>query len=231
MEASVGMAYARTQVFQWMKVIKKKVPDLEVPQKNDYLSKYNKSLCRQLVRARLFDRMAYLTLLQTAGVSPPGEPTAQRAAASGQAVFVVAALHLVGIDARIFHSGLSTQERDQLVHTFTTDRDSTMVLVITYNIGSTGLNLQHLCHHAILFDCPPNEALRVQAISRFHRVDQRFVVLVEELRVQGTFNTRLVLNRLSKAIPSMVAELNKESFIVKEALGSWGSMWFADYFG
>ncbi|EFQ97362.1 hypothetical protein MGYG_00401 [Nannizzia gypsea CBS 118893] len=72
------------------------------------------------------------------------------------------------------------------------------------NFLREGLSLQHLCHHAILFDYPPNETLRVQAIGRLQRVDQR----------------------LSKAIPSMVAELNKQIFRAKEEgneidLGQW----------
>ncbi|WEW56227.1 hypothetical protein PRK78_001666 [Emydomyces testavorans] len=215
MNVSARMAYEKKMAYQWMKIVKIKVPDLELPEEDNFLAQLE-FLLRGGPRLRELLPLVCDTVLRqkdkiTIFVLFPA-----------QAVYVAAALNLAGIDARILHSGLNQNEREELVHSFTKDQDHVMVLILTYALGSTGLNLQTLCHNAIIFDSPPSEPLRIQAIGRLQRYD----VVVHELRVQDTFNTQLVFKRLGKAVPSMVAEMNKDMFLIQEGrndvdLGQW----------
>jgi hypothetical protein len=59
-----------------------------------------------------------------------------------QQIFVAAALILAGIDCRVFHAGLTSMERANLVKEFNESKNTAMVLVCSYLVNSAGLNLQ-----------------------------------------------------------------------------------------
>ena len=62
-----------------------------------------------------------------------------------QQFFVAAALGLARIDAEVYHAELSTTERQDLLHQFTMEQDSCMVLICSYYINSAGSNMQAQC--------------------------------------------------------------------------------------
>ena len=62
-----------------------------------------------------------------------------------QQFFVAAALSLAHIDVHVYHADLSMQERQSLLHNFTSMTDSCMVLVCSYYVNSAGSNLQAMC--------------------------------------------------------------------------------------
>ncbi|KAM5448074.1 hypothetical protein MaudCBS49596_005660, partial [Microsporum audouinii] len=132
-----------------------------------------------------------------------------------QQVLITAALRLLNIDSRVYHAALTTKERAELVREFCTSSTSAMVLVCSYSVNSAGMNLQAKCRNIHLFDTAMSEAITRQAIGRCARLGQTRIVKVYEYRVPRSFNIRQVTNNVQKAIPGMIAELNRGIFTVE----------------
>jgi ATP-dependent helicase HepA len=75
-----------------------------------------------------------------------------------------------GIQAAVFHEGLSIVERDRAA-AFFADRDKGSQVLLCSEIGSEGRNFQ-FAHHLILFDLPLNPDLLEQRIGRLDRIGQ-----------------------------------------------------------
>jgi len=76
-----------------------------------------------------------------------------------------------GIQAAVFHEGLSIVERDRAA-AFFADPESGSQILICSEIGSEGRNFQ-FAHHMILFDLPLNPDLLEQRIGRLDRIGQK----------------------------------------------------------
>ena len=79
-------------------------------------------------------------------------------------------LRIAGIQAAVFHEGLSIIARDRAAAWFADDEDGAQVLVCS-EIGSEGRNFQ-FAHHLVLFDLPLNADLLEQRIGRLDRIGQ-----------------------------------------------------------
>ncbi|SCZ59248.1 RNA polymerase-associated protein RapA [Thiohalomonas denitrificans] len=75
-----------------------------------------------------------------------------------------------GIQAALFHEGMSLLERDRSA-AFFADREYGSPILICSEIGSEGRNLQ-FAHHLVLFDLPLNPDLLEQRIGRLDRIGQ-----------------------------------------------------------
>jgi len=75
-----------------------------------------------------------------------------------------------GIQAAVFHEGLSIVERDRAA-AFFASRDSGSQVLLCSEIGSEGRNFQ-FAHHLVLFDLPLNPDLLEQRIGRLDRIGQ-----------------------------------------------------------
>lgn len=75
-----------------------------------------------------------------------------------------------GIDAAVFHEGLSIVERDRAAAFFADSEYGSQVLICS-EIGSEGRNFQ-FAHHLILFDLPSIPDLLEQRIGRLDRIGQ-----------------------------------------------------------
>jgi ATP-dependent helicase HepA len=75
-----------------------------------------------------------------------------------------------GIQAAVFHEGMSIVERDRAA-AFFADRDKGSQVLLCSEIGSEGRNFQ-FAHHLILFDLPLNPDLLEQRIGRLDRIGQ-----------------------------------------------------------
>ena len=76
-----------------------------------------------------------------------------------------------GINAAVFHEGLSIIERDRSAAFFADQEYGSQVLICS-EIGSEGRNFQ-FSHHLILFDLPLNPDLLEQRIGRLDRIGQK----------------------------------------------------------
>jgi ATP-dependent helicase HepA len=77
----------------------------------------------------------------------------------------------IGLQAALFHQGMSLLERDRAA-AFFADPEGGCRLLICSEIGSEGRNFQ-FAHHLILFDLPLNPGLLEQRIGRLDRIGQR----------------------------------------------------------
>jgi ATP-dependent helicase HepA len=93
------------------------------------------------------------------------------AASAGTAMDIASALRQrAGIQAAVFHEGLSLIERDRSA-AFFADREFGSQVLVCSEIGSEGRNFQ-FAHHLVLFDLPLNPDLLEQRIGRLDRIGQ-----------------------------------------------------------
>lgn len=69
---------------------------------------------------------------------------------------------------------------------------STLIILISFRAGSTGLNLVS-CNHVILLDMWWNPALEDQAFDRAHRLGQTRPVEIHKLTIEDTVEDRMLL--------------------------------------
>ena len=89
-----------------------------------------------------------------------------------------------GIQAAVFHEGMSIVERDRAAAFFADPEYGTQVLVCS-EIGSEGRNFQ-FAHHLVLFDLPWNPDLLEQRIGRLDRIGQRETIRIHVPWLEGT---------------------------------------------
>ena len=87
-----------------------------------------------------------------------------------------------GINAAVFHEGLTIIERDRSAAFFADQEYGSQVLICS-EIGSEGRNFQ-FSHHLVLFDLPLNPDLLEQRIGRLDRIGQK-----EEIQIHVPFFT------------------------------------------
>ncbi|WP_148255242.1 RNA polymerase-associated protein RapA [Aidingimonas lacisalsi] len=81
---------------------------------------------------------------------------------------------LEGIQAPVFHEGMSLVERDRAAAEFADDETGCQVLICS-EIGSEGRNFQ-FCHHLVMFDLPPHPDQLEQRIGRLDRIGQQHAI-------------------------------------------------------
>jgi ATP-dependent helicase HepA len=89
-----------------------------------------------------------------------------------------------GIQAAVFHEGMSIVERDRAAAFFADPEYGTQVLVCS-EIGSEGRNFQ-FAHHLVLFDLPWNPDLLEQRIGRLDRIGQSETIMIHVPWLEGT---------------------------------------------
>jgi len=105
--------------------------------------------------------------------------SAQTALALAEALRVRA-----GIQAPVFHEGMSIVERDRAA-AFFADQDKGSQLLLCSEIGSEGRNFQ-FAHHLVLFDLPFNPDLLEQRIGRLDRIGQSETIHIHVPYLENT---------------------------------------------
>jgi ATP-dependent helicase HepA len=93
------------------------------------------------------------------------------------------ALYEEGVQATVFHEGMSIIQRDRAAAFFADPENGARVLVCS-EIGSEGRNFQ-FAHHLVLFDTPLNPDLLEQRIGRLDRIGQAETIHVHVPYMQG----------------------------------------------
>ncbi len=93
------------------------------------------------------------------------------------------ALYASGVQATVFHEGMSIIQRDRAAAFFADPENGARVLVCS-EIGSEGRNFQ-FAHHLVLFDTPLNPDLLEQRIGRLDRIGQAETIHVHVPYMQG----------------------------------------------
>lgn len=94
-----------------------------------------------------------------------------------------------GVQASVFHEGMSIVERDRAAAWFA-DEDYGAQLLICSEIGSEGRNFQ-FAHHLVLFDLPCNPDLLEQRIGRLDRIGQSETTHIHVPWLEDTGQARL----------------------------------------
>lgn len=89
-----------------------------------------------------------------------------------------------GINAAVFHEGMSLVERDRAAAYFADHAAGSQVLICS-EIGSEGRNFQ-FAHHLVLFDLPLNPDLLEQRIGRLDRIGQTRTINLHVMYMQDT---------------------------------------------
>lgn len=127
-----------------------------------------------------------------------------------------------GINAAVFHEGMSLLERDRAAAYFADQISGSQVLICS-EIGSEGRNFQ-FSHHLVLFDLPLNPDLLEQRIGRLDRIGQSETIHLHILYLQNTAQEIMYcwyqqgLDAFSKTCPVGHAVFTRVHDAVAEAL-------------
>ena len=94
-----------------------------------------------------------------------------------------------GINASVFHEGMSILERDRAAAYFADEEFGAQVLICS-EIGSEGRNFQ-FAHHLVLFDLPSHPDLLEQRIGRLDRIGQKHDIQLHVPYLEGSPQARL----------------------------------------
>jgi SNF2 family DNA or RNA helicase len=91
--------------------------------------------------------------------------------------------------AEVFHGGLSSKRRDEILNEF--QNDDTLKVLFSTDAGGQGLNLQASASIVVNLEVPWNPAVLEQRIGRVHRIGQRNSVQVLHFVTQGAIEERV----------------------------------------
>ncbi len=114
------------------------------------------------------------------------------------------------------HGRLSTAERQSVLNAFRDDPGK-HVLLLSYGVGSVGLNLQ-FANYVFLFDRWWNPAVEDQAINRAHRIGQKEPVFVTRFVTQNTIEGRIceVLERKRQLFNDLIGQNETPALTLSE---------------
>ena len=79
-------------------------------------------------------------------------------------------LNFLYIETEVLHSGLTNPERWALVKKFNDEKSSLRILILMYNVGAQGINLDPCCPRVLVATAAINASLEIQAWGRVIRV-------------------------------------------------------------
>lgn len=128
-------------------------------------------------------------------------------------LLLLAILRLLNIDVVILVSSQSAEERDQIIESFNHATNKAMILLVTYALGSSGLNLQYGCWRVHCLEAPHNHGVSSQALGRVRRLgNPSNLVYYYEYYVENTWDDQTIQRNIEKALPEAMAYLNEQIF-------------------
>ncbi|KAI0838788.1 SNF2 family N-terminal domain-containing protein [Hypoxylon sp. FL0890] len=113
-------------------------------------------------------------------------------------------LQFLLIHCRTLHSGLSPDERRDLITSFNDDDDhSCQVMIQMYTVGFAGSNLHKNCSQVIVASQAHSLAIQWQAVHRVIRVGQESDVKVYRLKVNNSFHSFRESRQIEKILPEL----------------------------
>lgn len=135
-------------------------------------------------------------------------------------VLLYAVFKLLRINDVTFTAFQKPDERNRVIDQFNGDEEEAMVLIMTYAVGSIGLNLQYRCWNAHVVESAHNLGTLGQAVGRARRLGNPSpVVHLYECYVAGTFDDKMVWQIIENAIPEAMAQLNRSIFRGEDETG------------
>ncbi|KAJ6162488.1 SNF2-like protein [Penicillium canescens] len=113
--------------------------------------------------------------------------------------FIEVVLRSLLVGVRGFHSHLSAVERDKLIAMFNDPKSDLRVLVMTYDVGTVGLNLHVACDRVILLSPGRSWGQESQAIGRCLRVTSLYPVTAVRCFVPNSHDQYRFVKQAAKA--------------------------------
>jgi SNF2 family DNA or RNA helicase len=119
--------------------------------------------------------------------------------------------HLERFGPLQYHGKIPAAERQGVLDAFKSD-PTKHVILMSYGVGSVGLNLQ-FTNYVFLFDRWWNPAVEDQAINRAHRIGQKDKVIVTRFIAQNTIEKRIneVLEKKRQLFEELIGQNGKPS--------------------
>lgn len=115
-------------------------------------------------------------------------------------------LSFVGVDAKSLHAEMDGPERSRYVSDFALCADKLQVLILSYKVGGTGLNLDKLCYHTFVFTRPNSKAVEDQAIFPTRRITQTREQFVVKLTIEDSWDDERQVRFEEKALANFYAQ-------------------------
>ncbi|OTB15039.1 hypothetical protein K445DRAFT_301630 [Daldinia sp. EC12] len=113
-------------------------------------------------------------------------------------------LQFLLIHCRTLHSGLSPEERRELIADFNSDTDhSCQVLIQMYTVGFAGSNLHKSCSQVLVASQAYSYSVQTQAVHRVIRASQESTVKVYRLKVNNSFYAFRESRQVEKMLPEL----------------------------
>ena len=142
--------------------------------------------------------------------------------------FLFALFRILELEVVVLHSHHTDQERQTIINTFNQRQDRAQILILTFAVGGTGLNLQEMCFRVHIIASTTNLGIINQAIGRVRRLgNPSGIVYVYEYYVGGTLDDLAIRRNVEKAIPEAAATFNRIIFGDEEGedadvtIGDW----------
>lgn len=116
---------------------------------------------------------------------------------------------LLNLNPSQLQADLTAKERDSLLTDFHESRDKIPILICSYFVGYTSINMHGHCRTIIEVEPPPSEGVRRQVLGRVQRTGQTKWIRHISLLVQDSFNTAQVVTSLL-SLPALMIQLNLE---------------------
>jgi len=150
-------------LYEWLKIIHeagsaKGEPYFEMPPYDDHKEQI-RIVCQAAPKVRAFLAIAHDAIKYKRKVCVwTLVPTEQ--------LLVWDILRKLKVDARLYSSDMSSNERADLVDKFNESPDEVQFLITSFSLASCGMDLQNLCHETVNFDLPLSRAQREQTDHR-----------------------------------------------------------------
>ncbi|OTA91200.1 hypothetical protein M434DRAFT_32900 [Hypoxylon sp. CO27-5] len=113
-------------------------------------------------------------------------------------------LQFLLIHCRTLHSGLTPDERRELISSFNNDEDdSCQVMIQMYTVGFAGSNLHKNCSQVIVASPAHSLAVQSQAVHRVIRVGQESDVKVYRVKVNNSYHSFCESRQTEKMLPEL----------------------------
>ena len=122
-------------------------------------------------------------------------------------------LQCLDIPFMMIRSAMNMDARDQAVRAINDPTNRLMVLLMTYDIGGTGLNLHGACHTGISVQLPHNVATEIQGMARIYRLGQTKMVSWFRMKTVATFAKYQEAKLCKKYVDQLEAEADIPSWI------------------
>ncbi|KAI1389617.1 uncharacterized protein F4822DRAFT_442853 [Hypoxylon trugodes] len=127
-------------------------------------------------------------------------------------------LQFLLIHCRTLHSGLTPEQRRELIASFNDDSDeSCQVMIQMYTVGFAGSNLHKSCSQVLVASQASSLAVQWQAVHRVIRVGQESDVKVYRLKVENSYHSFRESRQIDKILPELGtrAQGNMNDILVK----------------